>query len=151
MLDTIEEATQIVANLQQEIVQLRSENSYLRRKAEPAHPYHYTTAPRILRRSLDDAMAFLTLAHSGFPITRGFCYELGYSVRRFYWAVGLLRSARVMKPRGRTLMVDDFVEAERRVNAKYQSLKKAPDALDQLRLYIPKNFAYAYTSGKRKG
>jgi hypothetical protein len=68
------------------------------------------------------------LAHSGFPITRGFCYELGYSVRRFYWGVALLRSARVMKPRGRTLMVEDFVEAEQRVNAKYQALKKAPDA-----------------------
>ena len=145
----IEKAPQVIVNLQQEVAQLRSENSHLRRKTGGKHPYHYATAPRILRRALDDATALLAMAFNDFPTSRQFFYELGYSERRYYWAVGLLRAARVMTAKGRGLMVDDFATAESRLQGKYNSLKAQVDALEYLRIYMPKKMANVY-HGHRK-
>lgn len=142
----IEKAQQVIANLQQEVAQLRSENRHLRRKVGPRHPFHYTTAPRILRRSYDDALALLTLAFNDFPTSRQFFYELGYSERRYYWAIGMLRAARVMAAKGRRLLVDDFQTAENKLQTKYETLKAQVDALEVLRIYMPKKMGHVYTS-----
>lgn len=142
----IDDALRVIANLQQEIAQLRKENRHLRRSTDGKHPYHRNTAPRVLRRALDDSMALLTLAFNDYPISRQFCYELGYSERRYYWAVGLLRSARVMAPRGRRLLIDEFSVAEQQVHSRYQFLKSQPNALELLRIHMPKKMGHAYTS-----
>lgn len=140
----IEKAQQVIANLQQEVAQLRSENRHLRRKTGGKHPYHYNTVPRVLRRALDDALAMLALAYNDFPTSRQFFYELGYSERRYYWAVGLLRAARVMTAKGRGLMVDDIETAESRLQARYNTLKTQVDALEHLRIYMPKKMGNVY-------
>lgn len=149
MATIIDEAQQKLAQLAQEVAQLRNENSYLRRQTGSTHDYHYHTAPRILRRALDDALAMLVLAMNDMPVSRQFMYELGYSERRYYWAIGLLRAARVMAPRGRRLADVDFKTAEQRLQSKYESLKSDKDALEKLRLYMPKKMQYTYGSGSK--
>lgn len=149
MATIIDEANRKLAQLAQEVAQLRNENNYLRRQTGGGHDYHYHTAPRILRRALDDALAMLVLAMNDMPVSRQFMYELGYSERRYYWAIGLLRAARVMAPRGRRLADTDFVTAEQRLQSKYESLKTDKDALEKLRLYMPKKMAYTYGSGRK--
>lgn len=150
MATIIDSAQQKLTRLAQEVAQLRNENNYLRRQTgRPDYDYHYHTAPRILRRALDDALAMLVLHMNDYPISRGFMYELGYSERRYYWAIGLLRAARIMAPRGRKLADMDFQTAEARLQAKYESLRSDHDALQKLRLYMPKKMAYAYGSGEK--
>ena len=149
MATIIDEAQQKLAQLAQEVAQLRNENSYLRRQTGNKHDYHYHTAPRILRRALDDALSMLVLAMNDMPVSRQFMYELGYSERRYYWAIGLLRAARVMAPRGRRLADVDFKTAEQRLQSKYESLKSDKDALEKLRLYMPKKMQYTYGSGSK--
>lgn len=149
MATIIDEANRKLAQLAQEVAQLRNENNYLRRQTGNKHDYHYHTAPRILRRALDDALAMLVLAMNDMPTSRQFMYELGYSERRYYWAIGLLRAARIMAPRGRRLADVDFKTAEQRLQSKYESLKNEGDALEKLRLYMPKKMAYTYGSGRQ--
>lgn len=151
MATIIDEAQRKLAQLAQEVAQLRNENNYLRRRTDGGKnfDYHYHTAPRILRRALDDALAMLVLAMNDYPISRGFMRELGYSERRYYWAIGLLRAARIMAPRGRRLADLAFQDAESRLQAKYESLKNDRDALQKLRLYMPAKMAYAYGSGEK--
>lgn len=144
MTTELKKAQQMLARLAQEIAQLRSENRHLRRSTGDKHPFHYNTAPRILRRALDDATAFLVLASNGYPTSRKFCYDLGYSERRYYWAIGLLRAARVMAPRGRALVVEDFATADTRLQSKYNALKGQPNALETLRVYMPRKMASVY-------
>lgn len=146
---TVNRAAQMIANLEQNLKQARRENRNLRSKTEGAHPYHRNTAGRILRRAFDDANAFLVLQSSGYTISRRFVYELGFSERRYSWALGLLRSARVVSPRGASWWVDDFATAETRVKAEYDKLRGQPNALERLRLYMPKNRQYMYF-GKRR-
>lgn len=141
---SVGKALQMIANLQQNLEQARRENRNLRRKTEGAHPYHRNTAGRILRRAWDDGNAFLVLQASGYTISRRFVYELGFSERRYSWALGLLRSARVVSPRGASWWVDDFVTAETRLQAEYDKLKGQPNALERLRLYMPKNMQRMY-------
>jgi hypothetical protein len=149
MATIIDEANRKLAQLAQEVAQLRNENSYLRRQTGKAHDYHYHTAPRILRRALDDALAMLVLIMNDMPTSRQFMHELGYSERRYYWAIGLLRAARVMAPRGRRVADVDFKTAEQRLQSKYESLKTEQDALEKLRLYMPKKMQYTYGSGSK--
>lgn len=148
-MTTIDSAQQKLARLAQEVAQLRQENSRLRRLTPSASSYHYNTAGRILRRALDDATAMLMLAANDYPTSRQFFYDLGYSERRYYWAIGLLRAARIMAPRGRRLADMDFQSAESRLKNKYESLKSDGDALQVLRLYMPKKMSYTYGSGRK--
>ena len=145
----VERALQLLANLQQTLEQVRSENRYLRSKTEGKHTYHIGTAPRILRRALDDATAFLVLKASGFPVSRRYVGALGYSERRYAWAMGLLRSARVVSARGYAFIVDDFATAEARVKASYERLKAQQNALEALRLYMPRKMQYMYDGSHR--
>lgn len=145
----IETAQQKLAQLAQEVAQLRRENNHLRRLTGRRHDYHYSTADRILHRALDDSMAMLALAANDYPTSRQFFYELGYSERRYYWAIGLLRAARVMAPRGRRLADIDFQTAETKLRARYEVLKNDANALEALRLYMPKKMAYTYGSGAK--
>ncbi len=142
---TIDKALHLIANLQQNLEQARKENRHLRRRTEGAHPYHYNTAPRILRRALDDALAIVLLRTNGYNVGRGFCYELGISERRYFWAMGLLRSARVVSARGSAWLVDDFTSAETKVKREYERIKPHANALEQLRLYMPKKMAHVYS------
>lgn len=91
----------------------------------------------------------LMLAANDYPTSRQFFYDLGYSERRYYWAIGLLRAARIMAPRGRRLADMDFQSAESRLKNKYESLKSDGDALQVLRLYMPKKMSYTYGSGRK--
>lgn len=145
----VERALQVIANLQQTLEQVRSENRYLRSKTEGKHTYHIGTAPRILRRALDDATAFLVLKASGFPVSRRYVGALGYSERRYAWAMGLLRSARVVSARGYAFLVDDFATAEARLKASYDRLKGQQNALEALRLYMPRKMQYMYDGSHR--
>lgn len=145
----IETAQQKLAQLAQEVAQLRRENNHFRRLTGRRHDYHYSTADRILHRALDDSMAMLALAANDYPTSRQFFYELGYSERRYYWAIGLLRAARVMAPRGRRLADIDFQTAETKLRARYEVLKNDANALEVLRLYMPKKMAYTYGSGAK--
>lgn len=148
-MTTIDSAQQKLARLAQEVAQLRQENSHLRRLAPSASSYHYNTSGRILRRALDDATAMLMLAANDYPTSRQFFYDLGYSERRYYWAIGLLRAARIMAPRGRRLADMDFQSAEAKLKSRYENLKNDGDALQVLRLYMPKKMAYTYGSGRK--
>lgn len=145
----VSRALQVIANLQQNLEQARKENCLLRSRTEGMHPYHRNTAGRILRRAWDDANAFLVLQASGYTVSRRFVYELGISERRYAWAMGLLRSARVVSARGASWLVNDFVTAESKVKAEYDRLKGQPNALEMLRLYMPGNMQHAY-QGKRQ-
>lgn len=145
----IDSAQQKLAQLAQEVAQLRKENNHLRRATRRKHDYHYSTADRIIHRALDDALALMALAANGYPTSRQFFYELGYSERRYYWAIGLMRAARVMSPRGRRLADLDWQTAESKLRARYDALKDDPNALEALRLYMPKKMAYAYGSGRK--
>lgn len=143
-INPVDQALQVIANLQQNLEQARRENRHLRRQTEGAHPYHRNTAGRILRRAWDDANAFLVLQASGYTVSRRFVYELGISERRYSWGMGLLRSARVVSARGAGWLVDDFSTAETKVKTEYERLKSLPNALEMLRLYMAKNMQHTY-------
>lgn len=144
-----ESALQRLSRLENELAQLRNENNHLRKQTGNTTTYHYNTAGRILRRALDDATVMLMLAANGYPTSRQFFYELGFSERRYYWAIGLLRAARIMAPRGRRLADLDFQQAEAKLKSRYENLKNDGDALQVLRLYLPKKMAYTYGSGRK--
>ena len=143
---SIEKALQVIANLQQNLEQVRKENSYLRSKdGGSKHPYHHSTTGRILRRAYDDAIAFMVIKASDLPVSRRYMLSLGYSERRYSWAMGLLRSARVVSARGHSWLVDDVATAEGKIKREYERLKGQPNALELLRLYMSKAFSYTYS------
>ena len=144
MATTIEQAAQALKNQEQLLAQLRSENKYLRSKTEGRHSYHINTAGRILRRALDDSVSILVLKYDGFPVGRGYCYALGFSERRYFWAMGLLRSARVVSARAQNWLVEDFITADTKLHASYERVKGQPNALEMLRMYMPTKMQYAY-------
>ncbi len=146
---TVDRALQTIANLQQNLEQARKENRHLRRRTESMHPYRRNTAPRILRRAYDDGTSMLVLWASDYSVSRRFLYEIGISERRFSWALGLLRSARIVSPRGSSCLIDDFASAENRLKATYERLRGQPNALESLRLYMPRNRQYMYEGKQR--
>lgn len=145
-MTTIDQALHVINNLQQTLEQVRRENRYLRTKTESKHSYHVSTSARILRRALDDSIAIMTLRYSGYSIGRGFCYQLGYSERRYFWAMGLLRSARIVSARGSAWLVDDFRTAEDKLRTCHDRIKSQSNALEMVRLYMPRKMQYMYRS-----
>ena len=136
----LEEAGITIATLQNQLAQLRSENRYLRGKTAGKYDLrHLGRTGRILRRALDDATAILALQASGYKPTRSLCLGIGISERRFFWGVGLLRYARIMD--GSEFADLDFNMAESRLHTQYERLKLQPDALELLRLRMPKKMA----------
>src|SRR3954463_16016365 len=81
------------------IAQLRRENRYLRSKVgdPPLGLQRVNTIGHILRRAYDDALSLLALRDANYTVTRALAVSLGISERRYYWAIGLLRSASVMR------------------------------------------------------
>jgi hypothetical protein len=143
--EVLEKAQVTLASLQNQLAQLRSENRYLRSKTAGKYDMkHLGQTGRILRRALDDATVILAMQVSGYKPSRAFCLDLGMSERRFFWAVGLLRSARVMEDN--TFLEMDFQTAESKLKGRYAFLKARPDALDLLRLRMPRKMAKAVTS-----
>ena len=129
-----------ITTLQNQLTQLRSENRYLRSKTAGQYDLrHLGRTGRILRRSLDDATVILALQVSGYKPTRAMCLGLGISERRYFWAIGLLRFARIMD--GNEFLDLDFNMAEAKLHAQYARLKALPDALELLRLRMPKKMA----------
>lgn len=147
--ETVSRALWAISNLQQNLEQARKENRSLRSRTEGAHPYHYNTAGRILRRALDDANAMLVLRSMGLPTSRRYLYGIGISERRFCWALGLLRAARVVAPRGSAWLTSDVMTASTKLQAEYNRLKSQANALERLRLYMPKSRQYMYHGKNR--
>ena len=138
----LEEAGITVATLKNQLAQLRSENRYLRSKTAGKYDLrHLGRTGRILRRALDDATAILALQASGYKPTRTLCLGIGISERRFFWGIGLLRYARIME--GNEFEDMDFNMAESRLHDQYKRLKTLPDALEILRMRMPKKMAKA--------
>ncbi len=139
--DKVEDMT---GKLAVELERARLENRRLRAHIEPKHGYHRTTAPRILREARDTAYRILVAYTSDEPISRAYFKAAGISRHKRYWGIGLLRCARIMDRTSMRFVVDDFITAEHRLSAKVAELASAPDALERLRLYMPKDMAYMY-------
>lgn len=141
---SVDRALQVIANLQQELGHARKENRYLRAKDGGKHPYHQNTVGRILRRAYDDGIAIVLLRTNGLPVSRRYAYAIGYSERRYTWALGLLRSARIISPRGYAWLVPDFQTADAKLDREYNRLKGQPNALEMLRVFMPKKMEHTY-------
>ena len=123
-----------MARLASEVAQLRREANYLRsRLPEGRHT-------RILRRSLDDASTILKHSHAGLPTSRRWLASAGVmSERRYAWAMGLIRLARLDGAQLDTL--EDLQMALQRLNRKYASLRDSDDTeLIALRSRMAKPF-----------
>ena len=134
------------------IAQLRRENRYLRSKMgdRPVGLKTVNTIGRILRRALDDALSLLALRAANYQVTRQLAHELGISERRYYWSLGLLRSASVL--RANHWRIDPAASLEThqtacaKVQERYTELRERGDALEMLRLYLPKKMDYTYVA-----
>lgn len=126
------------------IAQLRRENRYLRSKIgdPPLGLKHVNTIGRILRRAYDDALSLLALCDANYKVTRALAGTIGVSERCYYWAIGLLRSAGVM--RQNHWLITTYDVGALKLEARYQELRERADALDLLRLYMPKKMEYIY-------
>lgn len=143
-MTTNEEAELMLARFAVDLAKARLENRRLRAKVEPKHGYHRTTAPRILRDAKDTALRLMVAQAVGEPISRGEMAAMGISRTKRYWGIGLLRFARIMERTTTKFLIDDFVTAEKRLECKYEELVACPNALEKLRLYLPKSMAYMY-------
>lgn len=54
-----------------------------------------------------------------------------------------------MSARGYAFLVDDFATAEARVKASYDRMKAQQNALEALRLYMPRKMQYMYDGSHR--
>ena len=149
-MQTNEAAELMLARYAVELARARLENRRLRATLEPKHGYHRTTAPRILRDARDTALRLMVAQAVGEPISRGGTAAMGISRTKRYWAIGLLRFARIMDRRTTKFLIDDFVTAEKRLECKYEELVACPNALEKLRLYLPKSMAYMYKGINRQ-
>lgn len=133
------------------IAQLRRENRYLRSKVgdPPLGLQRVNTIGRILRRAYDDALSLLALRDANYTVTRALAVSLGISERRYYWAIGLLRSASVM--RKSQWLITAYEPGALKLEKRYDELRERADALDLLRLYMPQKMEYNYQvrSGKQ--
>ena len=132
------------------IAQLRRENRYLRSKIgdRPVGLKTVNTIGRILRCALDDALSLLALRAANYQITRQLARDLGISERRYYWALGLLRSASILRANHWRIDVAASPQAHQsacaKVQERYAELRERGDALAMLRLYLPKKMDYTY-------
>ena len=148
-MQTNEEAELLLARYAVDLARARLENRRLRAKVEPKHGYHRTTAPRILRDAKDTALRLMVAQAVGEPISRGELAAMGISRTKRYWGIGLLRFAIIMERTTTNFLIDDFVTAEKRLECKYEELVACPNALEKLRLYLPKSMAYMYKGVNR--
>ena len=148
-MQTNEEAELLLARYAVDLARARLENRRLRAKVEPKHGYHRTTAPRILRDAKDTALRLMVAQAVGEPISRQELAAMGITRTKRYWGIGLLRFARIMERTTTKFLIDDFVTAEKRLECKYEELVACPNALEKLRLYLPKSMAYMYKGVNR--
>ncbi len=151
MTNELDQARRLMAKLAYELAQARAENRRLRPQTTPRHGYHATTSPRILNAALDNAKTLLLWRTAELPISRDFAQDAGMSRTKFLWAVALLRSCRIMAPRGREFLIDDIATAETRLTCKHNDLITRANALEILRLYAPKQMAHTYQPNKNVG
>ena len=141
---TTGKAQELLAKYAVDLAKARLENRRLRARIEPKHGYHRNTRPRILREAKETALRILVAQANGEPISREEFKAVGISTTKRYWGIGLLRYARIMERTSTQFLIDDFVTAEQRLECKYNELVLCPNALEKLRLYLPKSMAYMY-------
>lgn len=130
------------AILAKELQHLRSEVRRLRNSKRPP-PKH-----RILERAFNDATYMLKLAAVGESYSRDDMLLLGMSERRWTWAMGLLRHARMAYRYGESKQgikpIDDMEELDaglRTLKAHYMMLwDSGSDNLDELRMHMPRKY-----------
>jgi len=147
---TNKRAQELLAKYAVDLAKARLENRRLRTRIEPKHGYHRTTHPRILRAAKETALRLLVAQAVGEPISRDeFKAAADISRAQRYWGIGLLRYARIMDRRSTKFLIDDFLTAERRLECKYEELTSEQNALERLRLYLPKSMSYMYKGLER--
>lgn len=129
-----------LARIRSELAQLRSENRYLRKLADNSG------GGRILRRAYGDADTLLTWRFIGMTISRRWAVSAGISERRWAWAIGLLRYARIYD-RG-DVVARDLETARSQLRLYYHRLRDIDDGqLLTLRARMPRK----YRGGARGG
>jgi len=119
-----------------EAAQLRADNRRLRKQLA-----RNSRNGRILERARDDARAMILWRAGGWYPSRSFCYEQGMSERRWAWARGLLRCARLWED-GDLLDVDPDVSV-RQLDSTVRRLRQSDDErLESLRRRMPRKFRY---------
>lgn len=127
------------ANLLQLLAQSRSENNRLRGCLRGLGLLSVSHSDRIINRAIDDAGTLIVWGSVGFVVSRNMALAAGMSERRYYWALALMRAARVAsRSRGFRLEVHDVAVAKSMVAAKAAALRAVPDVMAQLRLYHPR-------------
>jgi len=118
-----------------EVAQLRKEARYLRSKLPPSR------RRRILRRAYEDARRILHFRHAGVPTSRAVMLEDGLTERRWHWAMGLLRYARLGNVQPRTLQ--ELQTALDRLESRYKLLaEREDDRLLELRAHMPRSYSW---------
>lgn len=132
-VDTLRQAQRRANTDAQIIAQLRKENRYLRRRLTDNSP-----AGRILRRAYDDAGLLLVWRSAGYYPSLAWAGEQGMSERRWQWARGLLRVARLLEA---DYLAEDMDFAGRRLRATYERLRQGDDDdLQELRRRMPRKY-----------
>jgi hypothetical protein len=114
------------------LLQLQKENRYLRKLTDNRGP------GRIIRRAYDDALTLIAWRFSGFSITRKWCNENGMSERRWTWAIGLLKLARIYD--NGDIAIDDIERCQRILKLRYDELMDEERGLDRLRMKMPRRY-----------
>ena len=111
------------------VADLQAENRQLRRRLPES-----TGDMRRLRNAHRDAQAMLLHRFNGYAISRDNCLSLGIPRRRWVWAVGLMKLARIHD--GRDLIEPDFEAATTALNGAFRGLENA-GTVARLRLRLP--------------
>lgn len=129
ILERPDEQDRQVERLQSEVARLQAENRYLRRRLPES-----TGDMRRLRQAYRDAKAMVVWRFSGYSISRANCLIMGVSRRRWPWAVGLLRLARIYS--NNDIDETDLDAALLALETAYKALENA-GTIDRLKLRLP--------------
>ena len=134
-------STDLLQDVQQRLATLAVQNAQLKREAKylRARVQENSRVARIARRALDDATRILHFRHAGIVCSRRNMLLDGMSERRWSWATGLLRLARLDN-----FTPDDLVELDRalrRLETRYRQLL-ADDDLMALRARMPRKYRW---------
>lgn len=111
------------------VADLQAENRALRRRLPES-----VGDMRRLRQAHRDAQAMLLHRFNGYAISRANCLTLGIPRRRWVWAVGLLKLARIHD--GRDIIETDFEAATTALDNAFKALENA-GTIARLRLRLP--------------
>lgn len=118
-----------VERLTLKVADLQKENQQLRKRLPES-----VGDMRRLRQAYRDARAMLTHRFNGYSISRASCLTLSIPRRRWPWAVGLLKLARVHN--GRDVIEQDLDAAIAALDAAFKSLENA-GTIARLKMRLP--------------